>query len=242
MGHNGPIREPASVRSRSNKAEGASLMSQPMNPYDSPQVPRQGMSGTAKVLIGAGIGCGLLVLLCCGFFGGSAFLFVKEAKDSLSKDPARIREVTESIVTIEIPASLPPAMTFEVRVPILNTRVMTWAMYGNENQHNMLMLMEFAGQFDEQNMNMQWRQSMRQNGGREMEDIDIDSSETVDHEVNGQPGTFKVMQGKTHGDKRQVWQVMGTFHGKEGQAMLVLHVDETDFTKEQVLELVNSMK
>jgi hypothetical protein len=91
-------------------------------------------------------------------------------------------------------------------------------------------------------MNMQWRQSMRQNGGREMEDIDIESTETVDHEVNGKPASFKVMQGKTHGDKRQVWQVMGAFQGKEGQAMLVLHVDETDFTKEQVLELVNSMK
>ena len=217
-------------------------MSQPMNPYDSPEAPRAGMSGTAKVFIGLGIGCGVLVLLCCGIFGGSAFWFVKSTKDSISKDPAKIREVTDSIVTIEVPASLPPAMTFEVRIPLVDTRVMTFAMYGNEQQHNILMLMEFGQQFDEQNMNMQWRQSMRQNSGREVEDVDVESTETVDHDVNGQPAQFKVMKGKTHNSKREVWQLMGMFHGKEGQGMLVANLDEADFTKEQVLDIIKSMK
>ena len=51
-------------------------MSQPMNPYDTPEHSRPGMSGTTKVLLGMGIGCGVLVLLCCGFFGASTFWLV----------------------------------------------------------------------------------------------------------------------------------------------------------------------
>lgn len=38
----------------------------PMNPYDLP--PKTGMSTTGKVLLGTGIGCVVMLALCCGTF------------------------------------------------------------------------------------------------------------------------------------------------------------------------------
>ena len=35
---------------------------------------------------------------------------------------------------------------------------------------------------------------------------------------------------------------MGSFHGKGGPAMLVLKVDTEDFSREQLCEILNSMK
>ena len=67
----------------------------PVNPYDSPETVRPGMSSGAKVLIGLGIGCGVLVLLCCGVFGVSMYFFGRSF--NMSEDPATVRRVLRQL-------------------------------------------------------------------------------------------------------------------------------------------------
>jgi hypothetical protein len=212
-----------------------------INPYDSPETAPRKMSGSAKALIGLGIGCGIFVLLCCGIFGGGGFWFVKTVQESVSKDPAKIRELTERIVAISIPENLPPAMCLDFVIPLANTRIMSWAQYGDLKDHNMLGLVQFGEQFDENQMRMQWRTSMRQNGSRGYDDIEVEQSERHEQQVNGEPATFTVARGRDH-DDREVWQVTGAFHGKGGPAMLFLKVSQSEFSKDQVLEILESMK
>ena len=61
--------------------------------------PKAGMKGSTKVLIGLAIGFGLLCVLCCGIFGGLGYYLKRAA----SHDPQTVRQVTESMVQMEIP-------------------------------------------------------------------------------------------------------------------------------------------
>ncbi len=217
-------------------------MSQPMNPYDSPEAPRPGMSGTAKLFLGLGIGCGVLVLLCCGGFVATFYYFGRSAANSVTKDPAKIREITDKIVAITVPDSLPPATAMEWNLPLFNFTVMTFAQYGDEHGPNLLGLVQFNENFDEKQMRTQWRDSMSQNGRQGFEEIEIEKSERVEQDVNGEPAAFTLAEGQVAHSDDKVWQVTGSFHGKGGPAFLHMKVKADDFTKEQVLEIIHSMK
>ena len=92
-------------------------MTGPMNPYDAPEVEPRGMSGTTKVLLAFGIGCGVLLLLCCGLVGFGGFAGYRYFQNALIDDPDKVRQITDAIVTIEIPESLEPKMAMDMRVP-----------------------------------------------------------------------------------------------------------------------------
>jgi len=218
-------------------------MSQPMNPYDPPEYNRPGMSGTAKVLLGVGIGCVVFLILCCGFFGFSGYWMVQMAKNSMTQDPESVRRLTSDIVNIEIPASLPPKMGMDMKIPFVGSNFMQWVAYGDAEHGNGLFLAQFSANImDEETMRTQRRQSMR-NSGRDdwEEDVDIQESETHETEVNGEPAKFKVARGKSR-KQGEVWQVAGGFRGKSGSAFLIMKVKSDEFTKEQVLAILDSME
>ncbi len=219
-------------------------MSQPMNPYDTPEQVRPGMSGTTKVLLGMGIGCGVLVLLCCGFFGASTFWLVRTAQQALTEDPNEIRRLTDTIVAIKIPESLPPKAGMDLSIPFVGTKFMTWVAYGVEKNEddNALFLAQFsADMVKEEDMRTQWKDSMRQSGQKEWDDIKVEESDKVELTINGSPATFTVDKGQDS-KSREVWQVMASFHGKGGPAIFALKVDTEDFSREQLFEILNSMK
>lgn len=217
-------------------------MSQPMNPYDTPEHVRPGMSGTTKVLLGMGIGCGVLVLLCCGFFGASTFWLVRTAQKAMTEDPNEIQRLTDTIVTIKIPDSLPPKAGMDFSLPFVGTKVMTWVAYGIEEDRNGLFLAQFSEELvKEEDMQEQWKDSMRQSGQHDWDDIKVEESDKVDITINGSPATFTIAKGQDSKSK-EVWQVTGSFHGKGGPAMFVMKVDTEDFSREQLGEILDSMK
>ena len=75
------------------------------------------------------------------------------------------------------------------------------------------------------------------------ETITVETTEPpVDTEINGSPAHFTVAQGKGRGGKDEYWTVEGTFEGKSGPGTLRFRVKSDNFTKDQVLELLKSMK
>ncbi|MEX0979176.1 MAG: hypothetical protein WDZ48_10005 [Pirellulales bacterium] len=215
----------------------------PINPYDSPETVRPGMSGGTKVLLGLGIGCGVLVLLCCGVFGIGGYFFGRSVQHAMSEDPATIRNVTDSIVTIEIPPPLEPKMSLDWTMPILDRKVMTMAIYGDKQDHSGLVLFQLAEDLgDREAMDMQFRNSLRQSGRSQWKEVELKASETFKTEINGSPAEFTLGVGKDEKSGREVAQATGTFSGKGGPAMLFLQVNAKDFTKDQVMEILKSMK
>jgi hypothetical protein len=131
----------------------------------------------------------------------------------------------------------------DLNVPVVGSRFMTWVAYGDNPDTNGLFLAQFAeGFIDEENMQVQVRESMRQGGQRDWEDIEVEQSENHELQINDSPATFLVARGRGSRSKDEVWQVSGTFRGKGGPAMLFLKVREADFTKEQIIALLDSMK
>lgn len=218
-------------------------MSEPINPYDSPQAPAPGMSSGAKVLLGLGIGCGVLVLLCCGGGIVATIFFGRSMQQAISEDPATIRMVTESIVEIDVPESLPPQMSLDWTVPIVNRKMMTMAVYADKDEHSALVLFQMDEDFGNPAvMRTQFEESMKESGGQDFDEVELEESEKFTTEINGSEAEFTVGRGKREEDGREVWQAIGTFEGKGGPAMLFLQLDGEAFTKDDAMGILQSMK
>jgi hypothetical protein len=208
----------------------------PVNPYDVPQ--RPGMSGTGKVLLGLGIGCGLLVVLCCGVVGFGSYAIVKVAKESTSQDPMKVTDLTEEIVRIDIPENLKPVLGLNVNLPFVGP-VVKGAMYSNSDKKNHLIIGQINQSFgDRHNLETQLRTSM----SHDEEDLEVSETETLDTKINGEVAHFNISRGVGEDSKEEYWEVVGQFKGDEGPAVLILKARVADMTKDQILEMLKSME
>ncbi len=228
-------------------------MPEPMNPYDSPGPVKQGMSGGAKVLLGVGIGCGVLVLLCCGGLGIGGYFFGRNLQQAISEEPETIREVTKSIVDIDVPPPLEPKMSLDFTIPFANKKMMTMAIWTDEasdkakskgeQPESVLILFEMAGDFaNREALKAQFEAQMHQSGRNDWEEVQVESSETIEAEINGSPAQFTFGKGKRKRDDKEVWQGMGAFDGKGGPAMLFMQLEAEKFSEEQARGTISSMK
>ena len=213
----------------------------PVNPYDSPETVRPGMSSGAKVFLGLGIGCGVLLLLCCGFFGVAAYFFGRSF--NIDEDPATVRRVADSIVTIDVPETLEPRFSFDWTLPVVNRKMMSMAMYADEEENSDLILFQISEDLGNRDaMKMQLQESLRDAGRGQWEEVNLDESETFETEINGDSAEFTVGKGKKKGSGREVWQAIGAFEGNGGPAMLFMQLGAEDFSNEQVMDVLKSMR
>ncbi len=218
-------------------------MAGPMNPYDAVPPEQRGMSGTTKVLLAFGIGCGVLVLLCCGVFGIVGFWGANYAQKSFSDDPAKAREITDEIVKIEIPESLEAQGSVDLRVPFRGDRLMSWAIYASEDNESHLILGEFAPALaDSGDFEAQLRESMRETGKSDDEDLDVLESETYNATIHDKEASFRISKAEGRQSKQTYWQVTGQFRGDAGPAILIMRLDADQFTKEQAIGVIKSME
>ncbi len=222
-----------------------SMPQQPTNPYDSPEFARPGMGTGGKVLLGLGLGCGLLMLLCCGFFGISGYWFSQALVKSISSDPVAIRDLTDSIVSMEIPAGLEPQFSMDLHIPIVGQIAMVVWTSGAVSEESTSGSGLLISQMDNpavnrEDLRKQFESEFRetQNGG--LEEIRLEKSEAIDLTINGALAQFTFGSGKRK-DGVEVWQVTGSFDGKGGPAMLLMQLVTDSYTEEQVRATVQSM-
>jgi hypothetical protein len=214
-----------------------------MNPYDQLPPEQRGMSGSTKVLLAFGIGCGVLVLLRCGVFGVTGYFGANYFRDAFSDDPVKARDITDSIVTIEIPESLEPQGSIDLRVPFQGDRIMTGALYGSKEGDNHLIIGEFNPEMvDSGDIETQFRESMRNSGKGEHEDLDIIESETYDAKINGEDAAFRVSKAEGRESKKAYWQVTGEFRGDAGPALLIVGLEADKYSKDDVINIIKSME
>lgn len=217
-------------------------MTDPINPYDAPEPERRGMSGTTKVLLGFGIGCGLLLVICCGVFGVGGMWVLNYAQNSISEDPAKVRDVTADIVAIEIPKGLEPKAVFDMHVPFSGERLMTWVSYESTQGDNHLVLGQFGASIAKMgDFESQLRKSIDESRKDKDEDVDVVESETFDSKINDENAQFKISQTTGRTSKKEYWDVIGQFRGNAGPAMIMIRLDSAEFTKEQLLDVLKSM-
>jgi hypothetical protein len=218
-------------------------MAGPMNPYDAPEPERRGMSGTSKVVLAFGIGCGVLLLLCCGVIGIGGYFAANYAQDSFSEDPAKAREVTDEIAQINIPDVLEPKASIDARVPFTGERLMTWAFYASADGEDFLILAEFGPMLaDTGDLEREVRKSMRESGTVNDEEVDVIESETYDTKIHDEDASFQIAKVEGRNSGNEYWQATGQFTGDGGPALLILRLSAEEFSKEQVLDIIKSME
>lgn len=218
-------------------------MSEPMNPYDSPEPIKTGMSGTTKVLVAFGIGFGVLALLCCGGLGVGGYMAVRMLKDSTSTDPEVVKRVTAEIASIDVPELLEPKMSLDMQVPFTNKKFMRMVTYTDVADDSVLWLAEFNADIgDSEQMETQFRKSIEDGGQRRTENLKTTESEKLEAQINGKPAEFTISKGVEESTQDEYYEVLGHFQGKSGPAMLVVRVRSPQFSKDDVMNIVKSIK
>ena len=220
------------------------------NPYVDPnemhiQPPKKGMSGGTKALLIVGIIFGLLILLCCGGLVGLGIYGASYFSDAMSQDPAVIAECTAQFVEMEIPPQFAPVMSFDMTIPFSGEALMVWVVYADEPSGSMLMMASLGAVMVAQNqedVQRQLKESMRQQGLAAGEDVDEWESSVREIEVRGEPTAFTFAVGKNTETEAQRIEVSGMFEGQSGPVMLILSADAAVIDEEAVVEMIESIK
>lgn len=206
--------------------------------YYSP--PERGKSGGSKIWMFLGIGCGVSLLLCCG--GGAAVFYVIKGAVQATQVAAEVDAHAGEIADFDRPAGFAPQSAFTMKVPFTGQRIMTMVAYTAPEDQGGVFLMQ-AGQFGDgsgDSMRRQMSQSM-EGQGQQMKSLTVLSSRDLDLEIRGQAANFKIQKTEDP-SKRQFIQVVGTFQGKQGAAILVGQLNADKFTEEDAEKLARSIK
>lgn len=210
-------------------------------PLDGGLPPEKGRS--RNVLLALGIGCGVLLLLCCGGFAGVTWWGSAKFKESTSEDPAVIRRIASEIADVPLPDAFKPRYALNMTVPFTQMKV-KGVVYSAE-QNAMFMMGEFNAQMSDaerENFLQEMRKNVQIQGGNNRQKLDILESKTVDLTMRGKPASFKFAKAENTETKGKFWEVMGTFNGKEGPAMIMIAAPLDQFTEAQLKQMLEKTK
>ena len=217
--------------------------------FGAPEPPRTGMSTGTKVLLFAGGGCAVVVLLCCGALGFSGMWFGRMIEGAASEDPEVVAEVTGELADIRIPEELQPGGSFRLEIPFTEQKTI-FVMYEHEDDDAFLVLMHFGPlQIDAEDVadaiEQQVAQQRAANPDLEMridEDFVVEETERREFVIRGQLATFIFSRGRDEESGESSIQVAGSFEGKIGPVMLLLFAREDAISEEEIVEMIESIE
>lgn len=197
-------------------------------------------------LLGCGIGCGVMVLICCGGVVILGYQMVQVFENSFTEDPERIVAISDSIATFDRPESFNPKLGVEFDINLFGKQIVaTGAMYEVE-EDGLFVISEFGEAFagnDVEYLQQQLSDAIEQQRQDTQSDIVFEGEpKEVPITIRGQENTFQFTRGKDTKDDREYIQVLGGFPGKEGPAVVwgILPLDQ--FDEQATTELIQSIK
>jgi hypothetical protein len=208
---------------------------------------RTGMSSGTKWLLGLGIGCGVVVLLCCGGIVGLGYFGARFASQSIVENPAEVVAISNEIATIDVPPELKPTMALPLKMPFTGQPIMTMVVYseaGANKGEGALFLAEFFGPYEstDQKKFQQQMEDALSKQGRKKGEIEVAESRQLQLDIHGEPASFVIQKGEDRDSHRKAVQAVGTFKGKHGTAVLVLQLDADKHTTQEVEKILRSIK
>lgn len=216
---------------------------------------RRGESGKG-VLLGLGIGCVVVILLCGGVLAVGGFFLYRTAEEfaemamaASSDDPAEIRSRTAEITEITIPDKFEPEysfkMDFQTALPIADAdgAVVTprFVVYSLDEDDGVLMLASVDNlDYSAEEMMMQARASLFDPD--EWEDFEITEEETREIVVRDEPASFDFAKGKHRSREDEYWRVFGTFEGASGPAAILIFMRAEEGAEDEIREIIDSIQ
>jgi hypothetical protein len=204
-----------------------------------PQTPAK--SGGSKVWMFLGIGCGLMLLLCCG--GGVGIYFVAKDAVSFTQAPEEVKQHAAQIADFEPPEGFTPDLAFNMNVPFTGQKIgmVIFTAPGHEGGITLMEIGQLGAEVNREDLQRQMEQSLNQQG-RQLKKLTVLDTREVEIEIRGQPSTFKIQNAEDPQSKQRYLQVEGTFQGKQGTAVLVGQLKADRFSEEDAEKLVRSIK
>ena len=78
--------------------------------------------------------------------------------------------------------------------------------------------------------------------GRKIAEVRINETEEITLNIRGEEATFIIARGTTEDEDVEVWPVTGVFAGKGGPAFLMLMAETENMSREEVVELLESIE
>jgi hypothetical protein len=211
-----------------------------------PPPPREGMSTAGKILVGCGIGCGVLFLLCCGGIFATSWFGYEWMKGAVDRDPAHVQTVLGEVATIDMPAGLKPKAAIDMKLPFVDRRMLLAAVYTSEGDKEILGIAEFfesSVAVDQKRLRQVIDQAMNEHDPDEDADDDFhrDESHKLEIEIRGKPAQFLIEEGTAKSGQKLI-RAMGEFEGHSGTAMLFLQVNADQHDLEQVEQTLKSIR
>lgn len=204
--------------------------------------------GGRNLLLGFGIGCGIVAVLCCGGFGLVGYFGYRMVADALIEDPQQIRTVTAELVQMQIPADFEPQMGFRMQVPFTDES-MTSVIYTLHDEEGALVLASMGGMpvqegqiLDAIEQQLMQQQALGgENPAPDRDRMTVTESETREFVIRDEPARFVFSRGTTH-DGEEVYQVYGAFEGEPGTVLMLVFVHAHAMSEEQIAEMIESIR
>lgn len=201
--------------------------------------PRQG--GGGKIWLFLGLGCGVMLLLCCGVGGLMTFQLRKSFQ--AVTDPQAIATMGQEIADIDMPQGFRPANGLSFTIPFTN-QSMTMVIYQGTGHPGGVFLTEFSAGFgaaSQEDLKRQMEQSLNQQG-QGTKQLQVLESRSVEVTIRDEPATFNIQKAKDPNANQEYVQVIGVFKGKKGTAMLMAQLPADQYTEDDAEKLVRSIK
>jgi hypothetical protein len=205
--------------------------------------PRQRGCGRIFFLF-SGCGCMIFCILCCGVLGTGIYTFSRMA----SVDPVRVVAVRQGIADLDVPEEFTPQQSFDLTIPVVDRRLISWVVYEGQDGESLLVLAEFGPDTEGADLDglMQKLHESLEEQGSHPKEIVVEETEQQELVIRGQPAEFTIARGRPkdaeEGDDRDYWLVTGTFAGHQGRAVLLLIADAAKIDREKILELMGSIR
>ncbi len=226
-----------------------SIDSSTMNPNWAPQPSKPGMSGGAKLLIGIAIGCGIMMLLCCGGLFGVGFFMQRWVQKAINQDPAAVREQTASMLKIDVPAGLEPTLAFRMeKLPWgqdVGKAVPSFVVYADRPTESQLILVSATDGTSPQNQRLvrsQVNAMLQQQGSADEEDLQVEKTYPKELQIGDQKVVVTITKGKSPSTGKKRLRVAGSFQGNQEPIVLLVSVDAEKYDEETVIRMLESIK
>jgi hypothetical protein len=201
-------------------------------------------------LWGVAIGCGAVLLLCCGGFGLVAVYMGLVVQRGLSDDPAVAQARAAEIADITLPAEFKPTASFELRVPVTGRGVLTWVLYQADSRgdsfESFILLGQLYADVPEESRDAVMQRFLKSLVDNEKiyEQVQQESEKPQTREltIRGQKAEFLFYHGRGTVSEQKYRLVQGQFRGKAGTAILYLRADADKYDEAALMRIIESIR
>ncbi|MCZ6806559.1 MAG: hypothetical protein O7F08_06370 [Deltaproteobacteria bacterium] len=210
--------------------------------------PPKKSGGSSKLWLGILIGCGGVLVLCCGGAGILGFMGARFARDLVVKEPAEIRAATTEIAQIDIPPEYEPQLLLRLSIPFMGD-LGNMVIYATEDETGAIMLAEFGEEMTQgkspEQVTREWQiqfQAQANNPQLDPNAVDAETTETLERNIRGEPTKFTIVQGKNRETEEEQIVASGSFKGHKGVGYFIMSADPDKLTIDDVKAVINSLQ